>query len=379
MLPLSGNGDPGEFPLRLRATAAVVPVLFGGLSVVVHPAAWVIVAALVAVSPWLIVLLPVRLPAVVCSVVPLLGTAWLMSDWERSDLSLMLLVYLVGQAGILLRPPGAIATWLGALAIPLAWDIPSAYDRSVGWMIGLTFACVCGLTFRKQQETMERLQEAQEELAEKAALDERRRIAREVHDLVAHSLAVTMLHLTGARLALADGETAEAEAALLAAERLGRSSMTGIRQAVGLLTDSGESVSWGPEPDVTDLPALVDDYRRAGVDVLVEEAGTTVPLQPAVGLTVFRLVQESLANAVRHAPGLRVAVALHWSTDDVVLNVTNEMHGTVGEPATPGHGLIGMRERVEQLGGRFSAGPCDGTWQVTATLPLSVAAETTSQ
>jgi signal transduction histidine kinase len=264
------------------------------------------------------------------------------------------------------------------MAVPIGWQIADGYDRWPAWLIGMTFAGACGVLFRKQQETLHRLQVAQQELADKAVTDERRRIAREVHDLVAHSLAVTMLHLTGARLALADGETAEAEAALAEAEKLGRSSMTGIRQAVGLLTESTDGVSWRPEPDVGDVPALVEDYRRAGVDVRFSCTGAPSTLEPATGLAAFRLVQESLANAVRHAPGRPVSIVLHWEPGGLALAVANDVEATL-IPSAPGHGLVGMRERVEQVGGRFSAGRDGSSWCVDATLPLAVDAETASR
>lgn len=378
MLTPIGLEDPCDLPPLYRVGAAVVPVVFAIVAFIAHPVPWVAVAGVVTTSPWLLTAARVHMPAWFCTLVPLAGSAWLMSDWRHTDLVLMLLVYLVGQQGTLDRPAAAVATWLAALAIPIGWQIGDGYDRAPAWLIGMTFACACGITFRKQQETLRRLQLAQQELAAKAVTDERRRIAREVHDLVAHSLAVTMLHLTGARLALADGETSEAEAALLAAERLGRSSMTGIRQAVGLLADSSDSLNWTPEPDIRDLPALVEDYKRAGVDVELETSGTPVDLDPAVGLAVFRLAQESLANAARHAPGQPVRLVLQWRAMELELSVRNDLTGEAAA-SSQGHGLIGMRERAEQHGGRFRAGIEGSSWLVKVTLPLAVDAEAAAQ
>jgi signal transduction histidine kinase len=199
-----------------------------------------------------------------------------------------------------------------------------------------------------------------------------------VHDLVAHSLAVTMLHLTGARLALADGETAEAQSALAAAERLGRSSMTGIRNAVGLLADADADVNWRPEPDAGDLAALVEDYRRAGVDVtLVRTGADDIAIDTGTGLALYRLLQESLANAVRHAPAQPISIRLDATPGRLELQVTNP----VVAPAqrSDGHGLVGMRERAEQLGGRFDAGPSEAGWTVHAMLSPTADVEATTR
>jgi signal transduction histidine kinase len=371
--------DPRDLPTRIRVGTAAVPVTFAGIAFAAHPVAWVAAAAVVTVSPWLLTIARVPLPGWLCSLVPIAGAAWLMADWPHTDISLMLLVYLVGQQATLLRPALSLATWSLAVSVPIGWDVGGDYARSVGWVIGMMFAWSCGFAFRKQQEAMEQLQEAQQELSDKAVTDERRRIAREVHDLVAHSLAVTMLHLTGARLALADGETAEAEAALAAAEDLGRSSMTGIRRAVGLLSDTGDATNWGPEPDERDVVMLIEDYRRAGVDVRLSVRGTPSTLEPSAGLAVYRLLQESLANAVRHAPGQPVSIELRWDPDALSIRVVNSM---VGPPTTApiGHGLLGMRERSDQLGASFTAGPTgDEEWHVHVVLTLAADAEATSR
>jgi signal transduction histidine kinase len=353
-----------------------VPISFAALAVAVHPVAWIAVAALVTVVPWLVFIADLPAPGWVCGVVSIGGVAWLMKDWPHSaiDLTQMILVYVVAMQAALLSVRGSVATLVLALGVPLGWALGSGYPRAPGWLIGMLFSWGCGFFFRKQHEALEQLQCAQHELADKAVSDERRRIAREVHDLVAHSLAVTMLHLTGARLALADGETAEAEAALASAEQLGRSSMTGIRQAVGLLTTSSDDINWAPEPDATDVPALVEDYRRAGVDVTLTSRGEAQPLEPAAGLAVFRLVQESLANAVQHAPGQSVSVELIWAPASLSLQVTNAVIGTAST-ARVGHGLVGMRERSDQLGAAFTAGASAGKWRVQMEHRLPARAE----
>ena len=369
-----GLDNPQDLPTRVRVLSAVVPAVFVGLAVIADPAPWVMAAALLTIFPWLAFIARLPLPGWLCGLVTTAGVAWLMKDWARDDLTVMILVYGVGMQAALFRLRESLALLVLDLGVPLGWQLGSGYHNALGWMIGMGFAWGCGFFFRKQQEAVEDLQRAQRALADKAVSNERRRIAREVHDVVAHSLAVTMLHLTGARLALADGETAEAQAALSAAERLGRSSMTGIRQAVGLLADGRDEPSWGPEPDVRDIPALVDDYRRAGVAVELELVGDDTPLDPALGLAVFRLVQESLANAARHAPGQPVHAEISRTTTSVRLTVTNPVVGPF-IPSPAGHGVVGMRERTEQLDGIFDAGVAKGIWRLQALLPVTIDAE----
>ena len=152
-------------------------------------------------------------------------------------------------------------------------------------------------------ESMGDLKAAEVGLAEKAATDERQRIAREVHDVIAHSMTVTMLHVTAARLAVARGDDDAATEALLEAERAGRESLNEIRHTVGLLRTEPDGGIEAPQPGAGDIVQLVDGFAEAGVDVRLAVEGGLGRVSPPVGLTLFRVVQESLANAVRHQPG----------------------------------------------------------------------------
>ncbi|BBZ11780.1 hypothetical protein MBRA_19750 [Mycobacterium branderi] len=235
---------------------------------------------------------------------------------------------------------------------------------AMGWLMGI-------LT-RIQAQLIVKQQEMQADLAEHAVADERRRIAREVHDVIAHSLSVTMLHVTGARHALQrDRDIDDAVDALTDAERLGRQAMADIRRTVGLL-DAGPA-KMAPEPGIADIPDLVDDFVQAGLPVTLRSQGDPNRVSAAVGLALYRITQESLANIAKHAPESKATVQLVVSPSAAVLSVVNTVPVAVGatRASRDGRGLAGMRQRVELLGGVIDAGPSGNEWSVRAEIPLS--------
>ena len=209
------------------------------------------------------------------------------------------------------------------------------------------------------------LRAAQDELAERSRAEERNRIAAEVHDVIGHALTVSLLHISSARLAM-DEDPQEARRALSEAERLTRESLEEVRATVGLMrTDRPDDRM--PLPGADDLPALVESFRRAGSDVelLVDDHLGT--LGATRGLAAYRIVQEALTNATRHAPGQPVVVRVGPTEDGTTVTVRND--GPPNPAPTPGSGLRGMRERAESVGGHLTAGPTDGGWLVEAVLP----------
>lgn len=250
------------------------------------------------------------------------------------------------------------------LAVPTA---AGTLDWGIPYMAGVTWGVVAGRMMLMQLTLLWHERDARQAHAGQAASDERRRIAREIHDVVAHSLSVTLLNLTVARHALAqDRDVDDAIEALEDAERVGRQAMSDIRLTVGLLS-AGPS-SFTPEPGIDDIAALVEDFRRAGMTIRYQAEGPPHSVSAACGLGLYRIAQESLANIAKHAPGadadVRVGITDEWAS----VCVTN----TASHPVTvsdSGSGLQGMRQRAELLGGTFRAGPASPGWLVQAEMP----------
>lgn len=234
-----------------------------------------------------------------------------------------------------------------------------------GWLLGYVM--------RTQRLLLAEQIEAQKLLAEHAAADERRRIAREVHDVIAHSLSITLLHVTGARRGLQqDRDVDDAVEALEQAERLGRQAMADIRRTVGLLDGSPtKAAQTTPEPGIDDVGGLVADFQRAGLNLTLRAEGPTDRVSAAVGLALYRITQESLANIAKHAPDSKSTVVLHVSAASASLAVENRLPVAIAAPlSAEGRGLRGMRQRVELLGGAIDVGPTPEGWSVRADIPL---------
>lgn len=234
-------------------------------------------------------------------------------------------------------------------------------------VIGLVF----GYMLRWQMRALAAEQTARDEERVRATLAERQRVAREIHDLVAHSLSVTMLHVTGARRALEqDADIPDAIEALTDAERVGREAMADIRRTVSVLATEVAGVDQRPLPGAGDLDALVDGFRQAGLEVAWRRDGDLARLSPAAGLALYRVVQESLANVAKHAPGVAADVRLDVSGPVARLTVTNpRLAGAV--VGTDGSGVAGMTSRVDQLGGRLEVGGVDDEWRVELRVPVA--------
>ena len=195
---------------------------------------------------------------------------------------------------------------------------------------------------------------------------ERNRLARDMHDVVAHSLAVVIAQADGARYTKDPIASADALATISATAR---EALTDVRLLLGQLRHSQEA---GPQPRVADLDRLIDQVRDAGLTVTVDELGTRPELHASEALAVYRILQEALTNALRHGDTAKpVEIRLDWATDAVELEISNALREpTVREP---GHGLTGMQERAMLVGGEFSAGAEHERFVVRATLPISPA------
>jgi signal transduction histidine kinase len=347
--------------------------------------AWLGVAGLIAA--WALELGGLRWPRTVLSlvtaaIVPYLAYTF---DTEFTRLFLLLLVVWVPYTGN--RRDSLVALGLSLLSLAPIW---TQLNVSVPWAVGIVANWFAAQAMIAQRRTLVELRAAQASLATQAAAAERQRIAGEIHDVVAHSLAVTMLHLTGARhILLRDPH--RAEQALAEAERLGRQSLADVRRTVGLLQDPDASGATArpvlaPLPTASDMQTLVDEYARAGMRVELTVEGDASELAAGASLAVYRIAQEALANVAKHATRARTRVELRIDDRQDVLHLRVRDGGGAAELAPPeradsgsGMGLPGMRKRAELLGGSLFAGPdpAGAGWLVEATLPL-VAARTAS-
>ncbi len=212
------------------------------------------------------------------------------------------------------------------------------------------------------------------ERSRRAILDERVVIARELHDIVAHTMSVIAVRAGVARAVLAT-HPAEAGEALGIVETTARRSLSELRLMVSMLRSSGGAKpDLGPLPGLDDLERLVAQIQAAGVDVELTVAGTVRPLSPVAELTAYRIVQEALTNVVRHAGPTRARVSISYAPDQLSIEVHDDGAApdrTLGkglQAAGTGHGLIGMKERVAMFGGTLEAGPDDAGFHVTARL-----------
>ncbi|WP_371327654.1 sensor histidine kinase [Demequina sp. NBRC 110053] len=207
-----------------------------------------------------------------------------------------------------------------------------------------------------------------------AAAAERARIAREMHDVVAHTLSVVVAQADGGRFAAAH-EPEAATRALGTIGEVGRSALAEMRSLLGLLRDADDEAALGPQPSIDDIPALVASTRDGGLDVSFVTTGTPRPLPIGAGLALYRVAQEALTNVLKHAgPGPQAYVQLTWEPAAVHLSVSDDGRGAAARDDGDGQGLAGMRERATVFGGTLSAGPrAGGGYLVRATLPLRTA------
>ena len=272
-------------------------------------------------------------------------------------------------------PSVGAAAALGAFAAAspvLVALIQDPAEVAVGiWIVAIAFTWVVGRAVARQERLVLQLEGTRRQLAEQAFHAERRRIARDVHDFVGHGLAGMLLQVTSARHVLRRDADA-AEEALRSAEEVGRHSMQELRRTVALLREDEAGVA-APVPTANEIPALVDQARDGGLAVELQTQADLSRIPPRVGLALYRIVQEALANAARHAPRAQTMLGLELANGRVAF-VADTTGPLVPRPVSgqerPGYGLIGMQERATALGGRCAAGPTSAGWRVTCELPV---------
>jgi signal transduction histidine kinase len=281
--------------------------------------------------------------------------------------------------GLLPERRQAIAGWVVVVAMVgiVVHNDPKGAAGDYIWVtIWFTIAWIVGWAFvgqsRQAQEARERALRAEREREERARLavaEERARIARELHDVVGHSVSVMTVQASAVRRLLEPEQEREREA-LLIVEQTGREAMAEMRRMVGVLRRPEEAPALAPQPSLEHLDKLVEQARESGLPVTLKIEGDAVRLPAGVDLTAYRLVQEGLTNALKHARAQHAEVLVRYSNGFVELSVTDDGSGDGGGDSG-GHGLVGMRERISVYGGNLEAGPRpEGGFRLRATLPV---------
>jgi signal transduction histidine kinase len=373
---VAGESHPAPHQAdELRRLVPVVALAFALVAAVADPssAADLVLAAIpvAAFAVWAYVP-SVPLPAVSLAVIVPVVVAQRDGLLEPLFFELSLLSFVVGRWVESLAT--SVALVLLAAASPLAVSViqdPSEI-AVVLWVVGIAFPWLLARPLVRQAELTRELEATRRELAHQALLAERRRIARDVHDFVGHGLAAVMLQVTSARHVLRRDATS-AEEALRAAEEVGRRSMQELRRTVALLRSEDDAKVPPPLPSATEIAELVDQGRAGGLALELQTRGDLSRIPPGVGVALYRIAQEALANAARHAPRARTVLGLELADGQVRL-VADTSGPVAAAPAIESerarYGLIGMRERATALGGRFAAGPTPDGWRVSCELPL---------
>ncbi|MCK2218922.1 histidine kinase [Actinomadura sp. ATCC 31491] len=264
-----------------------------------------------------------------------------------------------------------LAVWV--LTVLTAWIVQP--DSMVIVTVAVTVVVLFGHNVRVRRTATSRLaeEERRSRLAQdaQAALQERARIARELHDVVAHHMSVIAIQAEAVPLK-AKGDPAQLEAGLAEIRHLSLEAIAELRQVLGVLRDGEGRAETTPQPGLGRVDELVANARSAGLAVVVKRSGPLDGLGPAVGLSAYRIVQESLSNVMRHAPGAAVAIELAREGEELRLRVANGPGTAPGGPPGAGQGLVGMRERAALLGGALEAGPAPGGgFEVRARLPVT--------
>ncbi|MGA4844066.1 sensor histidine kinase [Streptomyces sp. G45] len=290
----------------------------------------------------------------------------------RMPICLIVALFSVARLRAARVTAGATALSLAVLQIPGPVPEEEWWHALLGDVVGLSVAVVVGCAVRQWQRQLALHREL---LAANAVADERRRIARELHDVVAHHITAMQLMAGGARKVL-HHDVHLAQDALKSLEDSGRLALSEMRQLLDVLraddTDHDGRPS-PPQPGIADLPRVVADSRQAGVPTELRVEGERRELAPTLGLTVFRIVQESLTNVRKHAGRARATVLLDYGPELLTVQVYDDGAGggATSRKGRAGHGLVGMRERVALHDGTLEAGARpEGGFRVAATLPL---------
>jgi signal transduction histidine kinase len=294
---------------------------------------------------------------------------------DTGPIALLLTFWAVGERNEGQLAVAGLGLGLGTIAIITVVDVRIGVGEGVNGSLLGTLAWLFALLLARRgrraaaaEAHAAQLERDHEQRTQAATATERRRIARELHDVIAHSVSVMTVQAGAARMQLPNHPD-RAMPPLEAVEETGRQALAELRRLLGILRDN-DAPALAPQPGLAELPTLAKAMSQAGVDVDVRVEGQSKPLPASLDLTAYRIVQEALTNILKHAGPARASVIVHYDPEAIRLVITDD--GQASPTADgPGHGLLGMRERVNLFGGQLEAGPGpDGGYSVSAQLPL---------
>ena len=239
---------------------------------------------------------------------------------------------------------------------------------AIGWLVGFALR-ERAVETRAAEERALQAERDREVAARVAVAEERARIARELHDVVAHAVSVMVLQVGAVRHRMPDS-SAEDRDALINVEHAGRTALAEMRRLLDAMRRDGDELELVPQPGLGALPSLIDDVRAAGLEVRLHVHGNAVDLPASLDLSAYRILQEGLTNALKHADARRADVAVTYDAHQVALEVRDDGRGPAAADGL-GHGLVGIGERVKIYGGEMSAGAAEtGGFVLRARLPL---------
>jgi signal transduction histidine kinase len=388
---LGGRGALSARVVDVTVTVVLLALLFGQLQTHVtqsgqRPNSWV--TYLLAAAMVLPVLTHRTHPVVSAAVALGALVAYSLAHYGAyPGINTFVLVFVVALHAERRHATPVFVAAIAALSLAV-WVQPDGIATTSTWISTLLLAVVAVLVgenlrhrrarWAALEERAQLLETEREERARRAVTEERLRIARELHDVVAHSMSVIAVQ-AGVGHHVLDAQPEEARRALAAIETTSRAALTEMRRLLGVLRQEGEAhAALAPAPGMADLPFLLDQFRDAGLEVSLTMIGDVPPASAPVDLTTYRIVQEALTNTLKHG-GPSARVLINHSLDEVYVEVLDNGRPRNLRRLTPaaatadvGHGLIGMRERVAVFGGRLSAGARPGGgYRIAVHLPLA--------
>jgi len=284
--------------------------------------------------------------------------------------------FLLGNLRDVRRAALGLAIVLGATET-LIYNIPGhSVNQLVFIPVDFAVAWVAGLAVRTWVVQAEvatshatRAEQERDVAARVAVAEERVRIARELHDIVAHAVSVMVLQVGAVRHQLPDAMSEDRDA-LMAVERAGRGALTEMRRLLSVMRRDDDGIDLAPQPGLDGLDSLVKELGRAGLRVELHIAGERFPLPPGIDLSAYRIIQEGLTNTLKHADASHAEVTVRYAPDEVGIEVCDDGIGATRSDGH-GHGLIGIRERVKLYGGEMSTSTTNGGFTLSARLPLT--------